>query len=174
MQHLCLEAASAATLPPAKEAALLGTPPGMGAAEAAAELELELLIKELATATTLPPAEEAALLGTPPGLGASAAAEEPPPPVDEASLPQPLAVLRCKPEGHPEATDTVYYLLGTAHISEQSCADVARLVRAVRPDVSSGALRGVGWKAWARQACVGRAWHEECPYSFGQRPALPP
>ncbi|PRW33045.1 traB domain-containing -like [Chlorella sorokiniana] len=134
MRQLCMEAATAAALPPAEEEALLGTPPGLGSEAAHAELELELLIKELATAATLPPAEEAALLGTAPGLGASAlAAEAAPPVIDEASLPQPLAILRCKPEGHPEAAETVFYLLGTAHISEQSCADVARLVRAVRP-----------------------------------------
>ncbi len=136
MRQLCLEAATAATLPPAEEAALLGTPPGMGADAAHAELELELLIKKLATAAALPPAEEAALLGTPPGMGAAAlVALAAPPVVDEASLPRPLAILRCKPEGHPEATETVFYLLGTAHISEQSCADVARLVRTVRPQV---------------------------------------
>lgn len=59
--------------------------------------------------------------------------------VDLSALPQPLAVLRARAEG-PAGTaldvpETTYYLLGTAHVSAESCDDVAALIRAVRPQV---------------------------------------
>ncbi|KAI7842710.1 hypothetical protein COHA_003641 [Chlorella ohadii] len=53
------------------------------------------------------------------------------------TLPGPLAVLTARPESGegelgPECT---YYVLGTAHVSSESCEDVAKLIRAVRPQV---------------------------------------
>lgn len=92
--------------------------------------ELQHLAIEVAAATTLPPLEEEALLEA--ELGG--------PPL-EALLPQllqPLEVLHCKPEGFeadPDVLPTSFYVLGTAHISAESCADVRRLIRAVRPQV---------------------------------------
>ena len=111
--------------------------------------ELEHLAIEVAAAVLLPPAEEGALLEA--ELGG--------PPldtllrVDEAALPQPLVVLRCKPEGYeadPDVDPTTFYVLGTAHISAESCADVRRLIRAVRPQVR----RGLG--GWAEVDGSGR------------------
>lgn len=59
--------------------------------------------------------------------------------MDPAALPQPLVVLRARAEGAAGgaagAPETTYYLLGTAHVSAESCDDVARLIRAVRPQV---------------------------------------
>ncbi|KAI3429519.1 hypothetical protein D9Q98_005608 [Chlorella vulgaris] len=52
------------------------------------------------------------------------------------TLPEPLAVLRCLPEdqsgreGH-----SIFYVLGTAHVSTESCDDVVTLIRAVKPQV---------------------------------------
>lgn len=51
------------------------------------------------------------------------------------SLPQPLAVLRCRAPDDPLAAETTFYVLGTAHVSAASCADVVSLIRAVRPEV---------------------------------------
>lgn len=65
-------------------------------------------------------------------------------PPDPAALPQPLLVLRCRPEGWGpgEGQETVFYILGTAHISRQSCEDVAALIRAVRPQARPAAASG--------------------------------
>ena len=49
------------------------------------------------------------------------------------TLPQPLAVLRCRPEGAYGGPETVFYVLGTAHVSSESCEDVTALIRAVKP-----------------------------------------
>lgn len=66
----------------------------------------------------------------PPAAAATAAA------VDLASLPQPLAVLHAHAESDTErGPETTYYVLGTAHVSTESCDDVAKLIRAVRPQV---------------------------------------
>ncbi|EFN60022.1 hypothetical protein CHLNCDRAFT_59535 [Chlorella variabilis] len=51
------------------------------------------------------------------------------------TLPQPLAVLRCRPEGAYGGPETVFYVLGTAHVSSESCEDVTALIRAVKPQV---------------------------------------
>lgn len=51
------------------------------------------------------------------------------------NLPQPLAVLRCRAPDDPLAAETTFYVLGTAHVSAASCADVVSLIRAVRPEV---------------------------------------
>ncbi|KAL4427745.1 hypothetical protein ABPG75_001834 [Micractinium tetrahymenae] len=65
----------------------------------------------------------------------AAPAPPPPPPVPE-TLPQPLAVLRCRAEGpYGPGPETTYYVLGTAHVSADSCDDVTALIRAVKPQV---------------------------------------
>ncbi|PSC74860.1 traB domain-containing -like [Micractinium conductrix] len=62
-------------------------------------------------------------------------AAPPTPPVPE-TLPQPLAVLRCRGEGAGAGgPETTYYILGTAHVSAESCEDVTTLIRAVKPQV---------------------------------------
>lgn len=114
--HLCMELASLGALPAAEEAALLG----LGPSRREVQEEAQRLCVELASLSALPAAEEAALLG----LQA---------PLRLAGLPQPLLVLRCRPEGDPAGRQATFYILGTAHVSEQSCRDAAALVRAVRP-----------------------------------------
>lgn len=52
------------------------------------------------------------------------------------TLPQPLAVLHFPSEKDVEAADgTVFYILGTAHVSRASCDDAARLIQTIKPDV---------------------------------------
>jgi hypothetical protein len=51
------------------------------------------------------------------------------------ALPEPLAVLRCRGEGLDEGPQTTFYILGTAHVSQESCRDVAKLIKAVAPQV---------------------------------------
>lgn len=109
---------------------------------------------EVAAAATLPPAEEEALLeaelGAPP-LDVLAA-------VDEATLPQPMVILRCRPEGEPaDVPETTFYILGTAHVSAESCADVAKLIRAVRPQVLTRLGRRLGCGRGESGADVGRS-----------------
>ncbi len=69
-------------------------------------------------------------------------APAPPAPAPE-TLPQPLALLRCRAEGpYGPGMETTYYILGTAHVSSDSCNDVATLIRAVKPQARAGpALR---------------------------------
>lgn len=55
----------------------------------------------------------------------------PPAAIDEASLPQPLAILRL---GSP-ANECTFYILGTAHVSRQSCDDTAALIQKVKPEL---------------------------------------
>lgn len=55
--------------------------------------------------------------------------------LDPASLPKPLAVLRYTSPEDPEHGQCVYYILGTAHVSKESCKDTATLIRTVNPDV---------------------------------------
>lgn len=102
------------------------------------EAELQHLCLEVAAAATLSPEEEKALVEAEKQQLDEAADLHPP---DVASLPQPLLVLRCRPEGwgDDEGQETTFYILGTAHISRQSCEDVAALIRAVRPQASAAA-----------------------------------
>lgn len=44
-------------------------------------------------------------------------------------------MLKARAEGDDSGPETSYYLLGTAHVSAESCGDVAALIRAVRPQV---------------------------------------
>lgn len=53
----------------------------------------------------------------------------------EDALPQPLAVLCCRAEGQEDGPETTFYILGTAHVSQESCRDVAKLIKAVAPQV---------------------------------------
>lgn len=55
------------------------------------------------------------------------------------TLPQPLAVLKCRAEGAYGGPETTFYLLGTAHVSVESCEDVSRLIKAVKPQVNPAA-----------------------------------
>ena len=77
----------------------------------------------------------------------------PPPPAEPspATLPQPLAVLHTHADGDPASgPETTYYVLGTAHVSAESCEDVAKLIRAVRPQVRTGRRRRLGRSVGAR------------------------
>lgn len=56
------------------------------------------------------------------------------------TLPQPLAVLKARAEGAYGAPETTFYLLGTAHVSAESCEDVSRLIKAVKPQVTPAPL----------------------------------
>ena len=53
------------------------------------------------------------------------------------TLPQPLAVLHYRSEVQPSSVPTTYYILGTVHVSAESCQDVATLIRAVKPQVGA-------------------------------------
>lgn len=78
---------------------------------------------------------------------------------DAAQLPQPLAILQYHVED-PDAPDavpeTTYYILGTAHVSAQSCRDAAALIQAVRPQVGplgSGPGRAAGGAPQGASRC---------------------
>lgn len=88
----------------------------------------------------------------PPCASQLMAAPAPPPPAPAPeTLPQPLAVLRCRAEGpYGPGPETTYYVLGTAHVSADSCGDVATLIRAVKPQARR--WRAPGWAASLRAA----------------------
>ena len=51
-------------------------------------------------------------------------------------LPKPLAVLRyTSSDAEYASKECVYYILGTAHVSKESCEDTAALIRKVQPDI---------------------------------------
>mgnify|MGYP001810046969 CR=1 FL=1 len=80
-------------------------------------------------------------------------AAPPTPPVPE-TLPQPLAVLRCRGEGAGAGgPETTYYILGTAHVSAESCEDVTTLIRAVKPQARTGGAAGGPSRQAGRQRC---------------------
>ena len=54
--------------------------------------------------------------------------------IDIEALPKPLACLRLPNPDAPGA-ECVFYILGTAHVSRESCNDTARLITAVQPDL---------------------------------------
>ena len=105
------------------------------------------------------------------------------------NLPQPLAVLKCRcgdgiaPGGYVGA-ETTYYILGTAHVSTQSCTDTAALIQAVKPDVVMLELciggccrraqrRVCGASSSGRAAaCLASVWPARCACLVHQR--LPP
>jgi len=58
--------------------------------------------------------------------------EHEPPSID--SLPQPLIVLRRGTGDIENNIECVYYILGTAHVSRESCDDAARLINLIKPD----------------------------------------
>lgn len=51
-------------------------------------------------------------------------------------LPKPVAILRyVSPDAEYASKECIYYILGTAHVSKESCEDTALLIRKVRPDI---------------------------------------
>ena len=59
----------------------------------------------------------------------------PPGPPGLDTLPQPLLHLKSRAEGVEDGPEATFYILGTAHVSPESCNDVAKLIAAVRPQV---------------------------------------
>jgi hypothetical protein len=55
--------------------------------------------------------------------------------IDEAALPTPLAVLRCTSPESPDGQECTFFVLGTAHVSRESCDAAAALIHAVQPDL---------------------------------------
>jgi pheromone shutdown protein TraB len=51
----------------------------------------------------------------------------------DVDLPQPLTILTFPPGN--EDKETMYYILGTAHVSRSSCDDAAALIQKIKPDV---------------------------------------
>jgi hypothetical protein len=79
---------------------------------------------------------------------------------------RPLTILRAPPPPGDAAAhaETVFYLLGTAHVSKQSAADAVRLVAAVRPETvmlelchDRRALLSADFDAAAREVPLGEA-----------------
>lgn len=50
-------------------------------------------------------------------------------------LPKSMATLRYRSADNPWNEETVFYILGTAHVSRSSCDDAARLIQEIRPDL---------------------------------------
>lgn len=49
-------------------------------------------------------------------------------------LPRPLEILKYRDPQNASNAETKFYVLGTAHVSMQSCRDAADLIARVRPD----------------------------------------
>ena len=52
------------------------------------------------------------------------------------SLPSSCTVLTCTDPNNPFGGDQSFYIVGTAHVSTESCEDVRKVIQEVKPEVS--------------------------------------
>lgn len=53
------------------------------------------------------------------------------------SLPSSCTVLTCTDPNNPFGGEQSFYIVGTAHVSTESCEDVRKVIREVKPEVRS-------------------------------------
>ena len=58
------------------------------------------------------------------------------------SLPSSCTVLTCTDPNNPFGGDQSFYIVGTAHVSTESCEDVRKVIQEVKPEVRSSCSYG--------------------------------
>lgn len=53
------------------------------------------------------------------------------------SLPSSCTVLTCTDPNHPFGGEQSFYIVGTAHVSMESCEDVRKVIQEIKPEVTS-------------------------------------